>query len=478
MAETELLTACKRVTRSIETRNFDTKNVPFCYCPDTSCTHISPSFPLFVEHFMAKHAKDPAVQPPDDFIDFFKLARHSNGSELLRSYLCKVYGFCQITNCIDFWLQLQIWKKLPTTVDAYHITAMNIYEWYLRSDSDQYIGGDELVNASEWETITSHCDIAKNREYEGLFRITRAKRPWWRRLLGIKGKPYKMWSETNMVIPSLFNHLEWSALKVAFRGLQSNKQHFLGSPEYSQWQKVQATDDINTEKLLFDDFKKHRYQMFIEAARDYKIECNQILLTASEVADKILDDVVNYFLHGSICYVANEDIFKISYAEQEVHERLNSYIDEALYWSEDNIIDTFYDFYCKEMLICMWANPNCQQGMLEYIGKYQGGLKKHLVIDVTKTVDYSWFPPFFEEAVQREKQLLPLDPIVAITRIQVRARGMLGRNKARRQFSTIYRKKYDPESKMCFYVLLNTEPPTVTWDRPMIIDKLFPRSNW
>lgn len=478
MAETELLTICKRVTKSIEIRNFDAKNTPFCYCPDSSCTHISPSFPLFIEHFTAKHAHDMAVQPIDDFITFFKLARHSNGSELLRSYFSKVYGFCQITNCFDFWLQVQVWKKLPTTVEGYHVSAMNIYEWYLRSDSDQYIGGHELVSSSEWETIINHCDTAKNREYDGLYRVTRAKRPWWRQLLGIKGKPYKMWSETNMVIPSLFHHLEWNALKLAFQALQSNRENFLASTEYTQWLKVEATDEVNTEKMLFEDFKKHRYQMFREAARDYKIECNQILLTATEIADRLLEDTTSYLLSSTIRHVTNEHIFKISYAEQEVHERVNGFIDEALYWSEDNIIDAFYDFYCKEMLVCMWANPSCQQGMLEYIGKYQGGLKKHLVIDVNKTVDYSWFPPFFQEAVQKEKELLPLDPIVAVTRIQVRVRGMLGRNKARKQFATIYRKKYDPETKMCFYVLLNTEPPVVTWDRPMIINKLFPRSNW
>ena len=60
--------------------------------------------------------------------------------------------------------------------------------------------------------------------------------------------------------------------------------------------------------------------------------------------------------------------------------------------------------------------------------------------------------------------------------IQRRYRGVLGRKKARKAVATTFNKKYDPSSQLYFY--LNNATGMTSWDRPVIMTRLFPNSTW
>ena len=108
-------------------------------------------------------------------------------------------------------------------------------------------------------------------------------------------------------------------------------------------------------------------------------------------------------------------------------------------------------------------------------------LKKHLKIEVKAAgvrEDLTWLKECLKEAIAEDMKHLPLDFMAAIRLVQRRIRGWLGRSKARRKFSSVYLKKFDPETQAVYYVNSDYDPPEVTWERPKFMHHLWPGTSW
>ena len=65
------------------------------------------------------------------------------------------------------------------------------------------------------------------------------------------------------------------------------------------------------------------------------------------------------------------------------------------------------------------------------------------------------------------------DSLVTIQRL---LRGVIGRNRARREFAETYVKKWDPTYGACYYANVKTEE--TSWEVPAIYKHLYPGKTW
>jgi hypothetical protein len=79
-------------------------------------------------------------------------------------------------------------------------------------------------------------------------------------------------------------------------------------------------------------------------------------------------------------------------------------------------------------------------------------------------------PKHFPMSVKSEKHW---ESLLSIQRM---ARGVLGRNKARRVFAQTYVKKWDASYGACYYANVRTEAST--WEPPLIYKHLYPGKTW
>ena len=471
MAEKVLIERSIALSADREKHDFNAKSPGFMPCPVYDCNHVAISQAQFEEHIHTAHVNDTTAS----FCEFMIMVRHSKGQEFLNSVLTKIYGYSSYSNCLDFWISLQEWKKVPTHTDMFIKKALNMYEFFLHPTGTRFLGFDY----NNMELILFKLTNVKNLDLtaSGNYRIGRAKKSLWRKLFNLNGKPYKMWTEDNTIPLKIFDELEWTCLLKVAKAYDVATNNSRMSVEFKRWSDLLTLDAERMEALFFLDFKKHRLEMFLEWGKDYKHKEFLKAQMAGTAADQLLNyGINNYVMFNCLTEGFNEKVFRIMHEEQSLHEANMASVEEALFWSEDNVLDKLWDFFVRAQLAHMWDREDCQKGMLEYIGKYQGGIKKKLVVDVTKRVDESWVPEFFKQTLADERKKLPKTFIQAAHIIQRWTRGVVGRNKARKVFAIVWAKKFDPTSNSCFYV--NLKNSSTSWDPPVLRYKLWPRSAW
>jgi hypothetical protein len=179
------------------------------------------------------------------------------------------------------------------------------------------------------------------------------------------------------------------------------------------------------------------------------------------------------------------------HVEQSRHEFECAIVDDMVFFSETNILDSIFDFYVVSLLDAMLKVPEMRKGLLQYAG-FVKATSRHM-----KTEDPSadkkgdeWFNTFFSSTKSKEeedgKKKNSNDDDYALTKrttweaaaikIQRRIRGYLGRKRARKVFIKAYVKLIDPASKRVYY--FNNNSQTSSWNRPLITRHLLPHIKW
>jgi hypothetical protein len=289
------------------------------------------------------------------------------------------------------------------------------------------------------------------------------------------GAPYKKWSEENTLSPTAFSEAEWVCFKKVYFAIQAD-----GCNAFNRSQERKTVDKCYEDEAaqhlvdLFKDFKKERMDKILDWAHEFKKRELEMIRMSGEVADLLLAAECQFLLHEKSSVAVNEVVFNTQHKEQDKHETLMSVIDDALFWTEEICLDKIWDFFVSALLVEMMEHEELVKGMLEYAGLARGGLKKALVVDVTKRVDDTWYEPWFQKCLSDEKKVIPIPQAIAIVRLQAFFRGILARNRVRLILSTQFLKKFDNDAQLHYYVNLKTE--TASWDRPLIFSKLWPHS--
>jgi hypothetical protein len=262
-----------------------------------------------------------------------------------------------------------------------------------------------------------------------------------------------------------------------------NLPPFYRSPEYEAYIEVLHEEELRRNKALTADCERSRRDDIEEWAKEHKILEMEISKVAQMVVEKCQDREAWRLTEKSAKVWREERVIDYSEIEQKPVEFTGALADDAVSWCEDNELDHMFDFYTMALLNTMLTHEEMIEGMMEYAGFLKGKkqLKKHLTMNITAIgvrEDLTWFKECVKEAIAEDMKHLPKDFVGCVRLVQRRIRGWLGRSKARRKFASIFLKKYDATSGDVYYVDGSTDPPTVSWHKPLIMQHLFPRNNW
>lgn len=258
---------------------------------------------------------------------------------------------------------------------------------------------------------------------------------------------------------------------------------FMHSREYSAFEEVLKAEQSRAAAAFRLDCKESRVATIADWSKAFKVDENNISVIAMEAANTVLGKQVDRLFDRAAKVTVKArvaDIREVEQAPREANVLLNN---DAVAWTEENMLDHVFDFYVVNMLNTMLGMEECREGLLEYGGflKGQKQMKKKLEVQVVqagKRVDDSWFKNMIKAAIEDDLKHLPLDYMGAVRMVQRRFRGMCGRNIGRRVFAKYWLKKFDANENKVYYVNGKTDPPTVQWERPSFMLYLFPKTSW
>jgi len=467
-AQKHLLDRCLEVHKTFEVHDFSTKVPCYAKCPVASCQKICPNDHSFNDHLdNTDHIKILGYK----FKSFICMFRHDSGKSLIKAYIMRKLGFDKLSNCYDFILSLEEWRNLLTKSDQYMIKGISISDLFLKSNGTRHVG----YNDPEISETVAKVDRVKNRKYSGWYEQARAKPNTWRKLLGLKGPMITMWTDANTLLPTTFDEAEWFCLQKVYNFLISCDD-FENSKEMDSYKIILEEERKKTDINFFRDYKAWRKANYVQWAKIIREREFQMIAMAENTANILLEQISNSESLDYMKTVINEKTFVIRHEEQKIRELMNAIAEDAVSWAEDNILDDVWSFFLPKFLNTMLSKPDLVKGLLEYAGMLK--FTKKLSIDYGKKQDDSWFDQFLTETLENEKLILPLNPFIAISRLQRKFRGVIARNKVRKLYTGTYIKKYDPQHQQPFYV--NQWNEEVTWEKPYprLFRKLYPYSTW
>ncbi len=258
---------------------------------------------------------------------------------------------------------------------------------------------------------------------------------------------------------------------------------FLRSREYSVYDRVVKSEQVRAAAAFRDDCKASRLKSIAEWAHGCKLLENDISVVAMATANKVMEAQIDRLYSRAAAVSVPSAVSRLREKEQAPHEEKLLLNDDAVAWTEENMLDHVFDHYVTALLNTMLGMEECREGVLEYGGflKGQKKLQKKLEIkleDVGRRVDDSWFKNMLKTAIADDLKHMPLDYIGCVKLIQRRFRGMRGRNIGRRLFAKYWLKKFDAGENRVYYVNGKTDPPSVQWERPKFMLHLFPKTSW
>jgi hypothetical protein len=226
-AKNELITKCSNITRQTQIHDFNAKFSPFITCPDPSCCTISTTELQYHSHVLnsEKH-----IQNDHQFSEFHIMLKHKKGQESLKKYFLNNHGVSTQLNCLEAWISIQDWKKIPSSRKEFISKAINIFEMYLINDAPRKID----VNIYDGDDIINKMQAIKLRDHEGFYQLCVSKRSSLRQLLGMAGKEFVQWTDQFIVSPMIFNSLEWKSFLYLYK-LIRNDPKFKESEDYRSY---------------------------------------------------------------------------------------------------------------------------------------------------------------------------------------------------------------------------------------------------
>lgn len=428
-----------------------------------------------------------------DFAELHLLLRHPLGLEGCRNFLARKFGIGVLVNTLDAWSEIQIWRSISVSSDNFVKRALAIYENFIRpggarpalielDDGDLRDDLDEGDGPDWLELLLAKLDAVKNREFEGFYQATRHKF-WYHRLLGLRGRRVQSWTDFRMLTSDVFDGFEWACFMSLFRALwadQDQIEQFMRSREKQRYDASLAELAARMQASLLVDCRVARRLEIAAWCADFRVDEQRMAAEAQVAADALLEQEVKFLVSRAAAVWARETLFRIRHDEQRMHEAKGAMCDDAVDWAADDVMDHIFDFYVPRLLDTMLAYDEMVEGMMEYAGMLKNKkLKKRLELNVAPVgvrEDLTWFKESLRASVAEDLKKIPRDFMGAVRLVQRRARGMLGRNKARAAFIAVWAKKFDPEHDRFYYV--DQQNGQLSWERPAFFVHLFPNVRW
>jgi predicted nucleic-acid-binding Zn-ribbon protein len=474
-----------QIIRKLEAFSYDAKYPCFIKCIFPKCGSTFSTEEQYHNHL---NLSDIHTQE-DEFVrcnhckytNFHMMLRHPKGLEAFRSYFVQKCGLSGVINYIDAWIALQDLKKSPANSQAFYKKAMAIYDLYLCNDAtrkcDTSFEGKDAVLLQ----LQSYKEMNKI-AFPGFYKKVELPPSFLQARLGVGKKHYVIWCGERVLDPQFIQDFEYQCFIALFKVFVEDTG-FLASTSYNHYIEQLERDSGEKDNNLYKDYKLFRLELIREWTKDFKHHETLMAKKAYEAVDKVLDDEIHriFFLMEKV--EVKKRLMEIRQEEQLQQERMCLVVDESVAWCEENIIDFTFDFYARALLKAMWEVPEFRKGMLQYSGLIKIHMNKKMKLEIasnnaakSKDDPKQWLDTFFLETSAAEKKTIPTGKDVAAIIIQKRIRGILGRSRARKLFTKIYKKYIDPQSNTPYYY--NTRTKESSWNPPRLYKRLFGRSKW
>jgi hypothetical protein len=460
------------------------------------------------------------------FVGLHNTLSSENGVKLFRSYIVSTHGMGLPLNQLDTWLSIKNWKDILSCDEGYHTQASKIYDTYLQKEAPKPIN----LEYYEKEIMIQKIKKVKTKQYnnkndkdnnkdnhknsngnsfnqeekgidlftEDYFETYTAKKKTFMGFFTGDGKAYKRWVDYHQIPPTIFNPPEWSCFLAL---LEVYIKQYIFSNEYKEYG-VQLKLEEETEKLKYlEVFMKicdtdylvlakevKRVDGEERAERAYQHGIAEVLV--SEAVATLLDDSCEKLLEGWIKGCVRDTVFESSCAEQRVHEEISARTDEIISISEETIIEHIYEFFTATLLNLMLTKEEYKQDLLECGGFVKPNILKSITPSsitpsgrkqMRENIDRDdvWFTDFLITTNENEQNVLlgeNSDYLNLIVLVQKTVRMVIAQRRVRKIFVSTFKKKYDPINQACYYV--NEYTQESSWEKPLLLYRLFPDSKW
>ena len=166
-----------------------------------------------------------------------------------------------------------------------------------------------------------------------------------RAMLGMQGRPYKIWTDEGVISGDIFDKLELQCFKLLYQYVTHDYFNFHGSPEYLAYQAWTGKMD---ERRLFDmyvrakDIRLKEYEKWSESILSEAYgHLPSIRPSGGSNGETEADHVVDYALQvlvGEYAFLKNADV-------QEHYENMMMITLETVDWTVDTLFDEWWDIY-------------------------------------------------------------------------------------------------------------------------------------
>jgi hypothetical protein len=439
LAQQQLLQQCGEIGRLMGKHDFSAKNPPLYRCADNRCRAVFVTMEQYHEH-MVKAPNHGGKEP--QFSRFHLRLKTSKFQESLRAFLVHEQGVGSVVNRLDLWIAIQDWRRTSISTESFVHKAINIYETFLREGCTRSIDmnlKEEMTHHQEIEEIFQRFEAVKYREFEGMYKVTNGRVTFWRRLFGMEGKQYEAWTTENMVFSNSFDEVEWITFLSLYEIVKDSAfyETQVGKDFLAEEEEAERIKD----EVLLSLFGEYRSRNILYWTREFVRMEKKIAEKADELVSYLLELEVGELWKNGSELEGNYATFLVMHEEQRVHEEMNLLADDAIFWAMENTVAALCEHFISTVIDGMWENPELRKQLLEFAGYLHKNPRSRLLINTkARNEGHEWFNKFVNQALQEEKDSLPLDPDQAVLRIQRVWRGIRGRNVARKLFVKVFTK--------------------------------------
>ena len=479
MAEKELIQKCIDANSSIERHDHDSKQPPPYKCAHFKCAKI---FTTEAQYHLHKCSAIDDVDQRQLFSQFHIMVKSGKGRECVERFLTSKLGFGGVVNCLDFWMAIQEWRRIPKSNVNYLKKIFYIYEMFLKTKCPRPLeivdeNGADYLYSYQGQKLLRRIENVKTREFEGFYQRARLNPGTVRRVLGIDGRKYDCWTDDYVFVPDIINELEWLSFHTIFHAFEQHELEFKESTWGLDYARFAAAEASTKRAKLLDDYSAARLDGFKKWASSFKQVESEMFNKAEEVVCETIVSESDHLFEDLTEIVIVEMVFDQMYKEQIVHESVAMKVDETLTWVEENLFEEIYAFFVPKMLDAQLEVPEMRKGMLEYAGLIKLEMKRKMAIVLDrKSENKTWFEKWFATALEAEAAVQPLSHNEAVIRIQKTIRGFIDLKKVRMKFVNVYVKRFDSTVGACYY--LNVVSNETSWERPSLYPRLFPKGSW
>lgn len=213
----------------------------------------------------------------------------------------------------------------------------------------------------------------------GLYRTAKASAGFVRGLFGVSGQEYYEFTTEGVLLPDVFQHLEWHCFSVLFEAMEHDAR-FKESAEYNTYQQLLDEERAHRHEEFVRDYERYRLMTIQQWTRGFCEHEREMYNKASEIVEVFMKREIDLIYKKCEREEVHRRRVELRHQEQSAYEAETLLVEDVYFWTEDNILDGLYDYYTRSLINKMLEMPELRKGLLQY-GGFLKAQSRHMHLD-------------------------------------------------------------------------------------------------